>query len=302
MSHLSNPLSRLTIAHWPEPDEAPGIDWAMERRVLVVNTCLRRLSIELAPACPEPSGAPEQYVGTEAYRFLLEVLTGLRSRVPGETNVYGQVRRAWLAFRQTGAPAVVAGLAPSMHRALNDAREIRRAHLEGVGGASYGSLLRKLLRPDREARVLFVGTGGLAQSLWPFFGACAIGHWNHRATNDDRALPGRRFAVDEPLMAARWADHVVLTTPPDTRHDQHWAAILKGSRPLSVTHMGHRRTRAFHVPGTTRCYQLDDLFDLRARQANVRSLQVERALQACRERAAALPADTAPGLASLARA
>jgi len=269
----------LQLAHWPEqPAQPVSIPTAF-----VVDTCLRRLVVAVCSDLARLN-APELYTGRDAYRFLLEVVTGLRSRVPGETNIQGQVQRAWQVFAGNAPTSVVEGLAAVVPRALGDASRLRRTHLQGIGGASYGSLLRKLVRPARGECLLFVGTGELTRSLMPYFHRQQRGGWNHRRRKTD--LPfDRVFAPEHDLAAAAWADHVVLTTPPDRENDERWQKLLDAYPPRSVTQLGHRRDHAVGFR-SAREFDLDHLFELRDRQDDVRSLQLERARLACAETAA----------------
>lgn len=277
-------LHSLYVAHWRlgnGPDTGP---WPVEPG-LPVATCLRRVWVSVRPPAHALAGEAEHYADIDAYRFLLEFITGLHSAIPGETNVLGQFRQAWRRWR-AAAPQAAAGLAPVIDALLRDARRVRAAHLQGVGGESYGSLVRRLLRPARSERILVVGTGDLARSIWPFFQQHTVGTWNHR--DGPGSLPPwtRTFSSQEGARAARWADHVVLTTPPDPANDARWASWLTAAQPRSVAHLGHRRGGDFQISSTDRLYFLEQLFELRHLQANVRSLQVERARNACRELAA----------------
>jgi hypothetical protein len=270
---------RLQLAHWPGPP-AQSVELPT---ALVVDTCLRRLAIAVRDELAEVN-APELYTGREAYRFLLEVITGLRSRVPGETNIQGQVQRAWQAFVHSAPTRAVDDLGTVLPRALSDAARLHRAHLQGIGGASYGSLLRKLIRPARGERLLIVGSGELARSLAPYFERQQRGCWNHRLRDVDLPVD-RVFAPDEDVAAATWADHVVLTTPPNATNDRRWQGLLSTRQALTVTQLGHCREHALAF-SAQRQFDLDHLFELRDRQADVRSLQIERARLACAETAA----------------
>jgi hypothetical protein len=270
---------RLQLAHWPEPSGRP----VRLTDAFVVDTCLRRMALTSSGDLSSLA-APELYTGREAYRFLLEVVTGLRSRIPGETNIQGQVQRAWRTFTRNAPPQVVNELGAVIPRALSDAARLHKTHLQGIGGASYGSLLRKLIRPARDERVLFVGTGELTASLMPYFERQQRGGWNHRSREQNPRFD-RLFAPQACRAAASWADHVVMTTPPDKANDQRWQELLNQAAPMSVTQLGHRRNQAVAYRAL-RQFHLDHLFELRDRQDDVRSLQLERARLACAKTAA----------------
>ena len=147
-------------------------------------------------------GGAEVRFGPDAYRFVLEITTGLRSAIPGETNVFGQFRNAWQDFRRDGPAARITRLAPLVHRLSNDTKAIRREHLHGIGGASYGSLVRRLIAPARADRILFVGAGNLAQSMLPFFDNYELGIWNHRPAVN-RVVCANRFFRPETRRSRR---------------------------------------------------------------------------------------------------
>jgi hypothetical protein len=296
-------IRHLRVTHWSPrghlPDNAgPG---------LLVDTCLRQVYIDVSPTAKfhdaQLSGQAmptERESGPDAYRLLLEITTGLRSAVPGETNVFGQFKDAWAAFRSRRQPAQVARLAPLMHRLINDTKTIRTEYLHGIGGASYGSLVRRLVTPRPEDRILFVGAGNLAQSMLPFFKLFDVGLWNRSAIDRPPENVTHYFRPEQGHHAARWANHVILTTPPDPTNDGLWCEWI-GASVRTVVHLGYRSNRdrvtgAFPVARKTqiKTYTLDDVFALRQTQAERRSTQLAHARAACRDRAGRLIPDHCP--------
>lgn len=289
MNHAAHiPLERLRIAHWSvDPVTLPAVE---TRAAFVLDTCMRRLVVAM-DQCPASLArlppAKEQHTGAAAYQLLLEVMTGLRSAVPGETNVLGQFRRAWEDYRSKadlhadsdtgGTPA----LEPVIAQALRDARDVRHRHLQNIGGASYGPLVRRLLKPAQGERVLFVGAGELARSMLPFFSAYELGIWNRSAPDAAFAHAGRVFAPADGAAAADWAHHVIMSTPANESNDTQWNEWLGASLVQSVIRLGHRRGDEPGGPAHALCYDLDDVFDLRRSQDTIRSLQLERARHEC---------------------
>ncbi len=281
-------LAALHVLHWPKPPTGalpplPAADG------LVVDTCLRQLFVTPDHALADALASPhaECYSGVDAYAFLLEVATGLRSAVPGETNVFGQVKRGWERCRVEATAATVATLGPIVAQLVADTRSIRHAHLQDIGGASYGTLARKLLDLAGRERLLIVGAGDLARSLLPYFRDRELGLWNRHKPGPAFAAAARLFAPADGSVAARWADAVVMTTPADAAHDGQWRDWLAGSHVHSVLHLGRRRHERLQWPGAIRALDLDDVFALRQSQDNIRSLQLERARAACSEITAA---------------
>jgi hypothetical protein len=270
----------LYVTHWPSTN-APEDRVRPECSGLGVQTCQRRVWISTQDAAVR-GAAVEQYRGKGAYRFLLEFVSGLHSLIPGETNVMGQFRQAWQRW-QAACPDESEPLRAAVDGLLRDAKAIRADHLQGVGGESYGTLVRRLLRASRNERILIVGAGDLASSIWPFFRQYSTACWNRSDARGRVPDWVHVFGPDDGAAAARWAAHVVLTTPPDAGNDSQWQRWLADSRPRSVGHLGHRDGSAFKLRDVDRLFFLDQLFELRRAQANVRSLQLARARVACQE-------------------
>ncbi|MFW2403307.1 MAG: hypothetical protein ACN4GT_00990 [Gammaproteobacteria bacterium] len=302
------------MADWPKAGDGDGLSPAvranLRRQGLVLDTCLRQLCVAVEPSdCSahvnlrDATDGLTLHFGIDAYRYLLEVATGLRSNVPGETNVFGQLKKAWDQYRTAADPAAVARIAPWINRLINDAREVRRDHLHGTGGASYGTLIRRLLSPRRGDRVLFVGAGDLTRSILPYFDAFDSAIWNRSIVTDDDMRARRFFAPDHAGEAVAWAEHVILTTPPSDANDARWSALLSGTNVDKVVHLGHRGGAWAKSLTDAIAYDLDDVFELERRQADIRTSRLRRARAACRHAARAVTAETsAPTLFALSRA
>ena len=307
---------RIWIADWPKSRNAAALSPAAQRhlagRGLFLDTCLRQMWIVAEPGAAPPAflsdpgiRRPEVRSGSDAYRYALEVTTGLRSSIPGETNVFGQFKKAWNRYRSEARADSLNRLAPFVHRLINDTRAIRTAHLQGIGGASYGTLVRLLLSPRKGDRLLLVGAGDLARSLLPYFSGLTVGLWNHRAIPvrgpADEKIPGvdLLFAPDTAADAAGWADHVVLTTTPVRSHDDAWRTRLANAGARTVVHLGLRAGDPESWPGCARFFVLDDVFELRRRQASLRSRRLDGARAACRDAARELLTDREPAAAGI---
>jgi len=282
------------LSDCPSPD-APGF---------FLDTCIRQLAVPATTGL-QPSieayaagNSLELYSGQNAYRFLLEVACGLHSAVPAETNIIGQIKSAWTGCLATMRREDAARLQPLMHTLLDDTQSIRREHLQGLGGSSYGSLARKLLNVDSRSRVLFVGSGELTQSMLPFFRNVNTGLWNYRLPVDAPEWVEHVFKPDDSEAAADWANVVILTTPPDATNDERWQRLLSEYPMDSVLHLGLRRQQNCRWNRRFDILSLDDVFELRQSQSNIRDIQLEKARQACTTVAAerALHSASAPTL------
>jgi mono/diheme cytochrome c family protein len=270
---------------------------------VVLETCLRRLAFGVGSAPPLTG---QWLTGGDAYRQLLEVIAGLRSAVVGETNVAGQFRRAW-AEASLGAD-LRSALAPVVETLLADAATVRRTHLQGLGGSSWGTLVRRLLAPRAGQRVLVIGAGDLAASVAPYLRHVDLGLWNRRPVPAGRragfATVGTWFDHGQANAAARWAEIAIVTSPADVDHDAAWLARFAARpEPLAAgVHLGQREPTAFRWPAGTRGYLLDDVLELARTQQSRRSEALHRARQHCASLAAARQpsAQTRPGLRALA--
>ncbi|MSR08566.1 MAG: hypothetical protein EXR82_03385 [Gammaproteobacteria bacterium] len=306
---FSRLVADLWCLHWPGGQQAPAPAAGLHRSAVCLSTCLRQLAFGLGadPGQTHPPGG-ELTTGPAAYRLLLEVACGLRSAVPGETNVFGQFRRATDQAATLLEPAVWQRLKPLIEALQADTRTLRAGYLQGVAGQSYGSLVRALLAPRRDARVLFVGTGELTRSMLPLFRTFAVGVWNHRH-GSPLADVCRWFATDEAADAGDWATDIVLTTPRDPDHDQAWSARL-GSRALrGLVHLGRRRSDGPLLSRNpqsqlTASFDLDDVFALASARDQYRGSQLTAAALACtalvdRRLEDGCPRAALPGLARL---
>jgi hypothetical protein len=280
-------LEPFSIAHRLKDDSGRGMLASDAARVRTagcfVDTCQRQLVIVPRTNADRAhtQASLEWRHDHDAYAFLLQTACGLNSPIPGETNVLGQIKRAWTDWQESAGRRERQSLAPLMRRLFDDSAAIRNEHLHGIGGHSYGSLLRKLLQPRRDDRVLIVGAGALAQSLLPYLRNATLGIWNRNAID---ALDGAHiFAPADAARAAVWANRIVLTTPADPENDGRWFThVVHGQQ--NLVHLGCRRASRgiwARLPAGRRFADLDDLFDLRSRQSSVRSLRVGYARKAC---------------------
>lgn len=191
------------------------------------------------------------------------------------------------------APQHWQALRPIGQALQEDTRALRAGYLQGLAGGSYGSLVRALLAPRKDARVLFIGTGELARSMLPLFRAVRVGVWNHRP---GAPLTGicRWFMPDEADEAATWATDIVVTTPDDPAHDAAWRARLNGQDIRRFVHLGQRRNAAIDWPAVTASFNLDDVFALAGERDQRRSQQLTVAARACDDLVATRLASTRP--------
>ncbi|MCX7999396.1 MAG: glutamyl-tRNA reductase [Leptospiraceae bacterium] len=107
----------------------------------------------------------EVYYGYNAYKFLLEVVSGLHSKLFGETEVMRQFREN---FKNEVLPKTSFGeyLRKLRDEIIEDSRKLRSGYLRNLGDQSYGGLAHRLLGKVRKVTV--IGTGQLAEQVIPW--------------------------------------------------------------------------------------------------------------------------------------
>ena len=135
----------------PDPGGRPG-------RVFTLRTCQRLLVAASGPL------APDALRGHEAYRFLLETICGLKSRLAGEGEVAHQFKEAYRAMAASPSPDPL--LMRILERLFQDSKKVRREHLMGIGVPTYAGVVRQIItRRVPSGPLAVVGSGRLAEGL-----------------------------------------------------------------------------------------------------------------------------------------
>lgn len=176
----------------------------------VWRTCLREVAFLDSPEVA-PAATGQRLTEGAAYHLLLEILCGLQSPMIGETQVLGQFK----TFLGSVAPEH-AWIGRVGQRLLADAREVRTAHLQGLGSRSYGSAVRRDLHDVTHAVV--IGTGKLAGEVLPFLESegRSVDQWGRAEHGDVVTSPGacyRRLEDVECAPAVRAPTAIVVAAP-----------------------------------------------------------------------------------------
>ena len=244
------------------------------------------------------AGQAQLFEGAEAYAFLLRFACGLESRLVGECEIFGQIKESWRAFSAT--PGILSRQLDSWVQLLfQDTKEVRARQLSGLGSASYGSQVRRLLGTTTAGPTLLVGAGQLAQAVAPWLETGELLLWNR---NTDRARELARLVQERnpqrvcrvldgnsssELEAWSQAGDVVLCIPADAEADAAriaaWSART-GHRGR-IVHLGLGGDSGAHWEGVPGLTSLTALFDMLRAQSDQRQQQVMRARRACAEKA-----------------
>ncbi|HMA13080.1 MAG TPA: hypothetical protein VKO83_14410, partial [Steroidobacteraceae bacterium] len=279
-----------------------------------VNTCLREVRIAALPADTQPAPMEaraagfEVFSGADAYRFLLQLACGLESEIAGETEILGQIKQSWRDY-ETAHPAEARALRPWMQRLLQDTKEVRTEYVVGLGSATYGSLVRRLLGGNLTGPTLLLGAGQLAETILPFLDTGEVLVWNRSPERAAAMMSRQRMPQTAGRVtllpstpeaeAEAWqrAHDVILCIPADAERDaarvRWWRSRAGGTG--RVLHLGidsAAGTAWQQVPGLA---TLKDLFGLRDTQAAQREALLARARKACADKAQLARLDDADG-------
>ena len=310
-------LVHLRVAHLSKK-LAPALDLTLWQRQggFCLETCQRWIWVSHASALNplEKLSLPsvvDFYQGKDAYQFFIRFACGLESEIIGETDVFGQLKEAWrqsLLRAEKSQDQSVLQLASWMNRVFEDTKEIRTRYIQNAGGSSYGTLVRKLIRDQSvlsssdlgKQRILVIGAGQIAQSIVPFLTASQVWLWNRdpirlcawmQELEQKGFSSGTQFCPiynsSEEDRAWEQADHLVFCVPPQSELNSGWLKrmSLRNTPPVSILHLGGRRSELPEWERFSSFFALDDLFGLQKSLGSIRSMVLAQASQACEERA-----------------
>lgn len=307
-------LSDLIVLNRPIAAGSPESASGPLQSACGISTCLREVRVAALPPQLQTTAAEcaavgfERYIGADAYRFMLRLACGLESEIAGETEILGQIKDAWRAHEAADAQAASV-LRPWMQRLLQDTKEIRSEFVTGLGGATYGSLVRRLLGAETTGPTLLLGAGQLAEAVLPYLDSGDVWIWNRHAERARELVARQRtpsaqqrirvFDATEEAELAAWraAHNVVICIPPDPDRDAMRARTWKHHMTDRgrVLHLGLESAAGTAWEGIASLSTLRDLFALRETQANQRETQLARAQRACADKAQLARLDDADG-------
>jgi glutamyl-tRNA reductase len=212
--------------------------------------------------------------GVAAVRHLFEVTAGLDSQVLGETEVLGQVRRAYDAARAAGTTNRL--IDTVLSAALVAGRRVRRETVLGRHPASVGSAavdVAATLGPLDRSRVLVLGAGEMAQAVLRALqgrtaGIALVNRRPERAAalaSAFGAVTGEWEVLDAMLATADLIFVGTSAAAPVLGTAQLAEAVGDGARSVAVFDLSVPRNvdpAARDIPGV-RLFDLDDLQQLR---------------------------------------
>ncbi len=273
----------------------------VDKNSFIIETCQRWLWITTSYQEQPPTNAHlhtniQCFKGIEAYQFLLEVATGLRSLLIGEPDIFGQIKTAWKSFKSSSQLEIKYRLTNIMQNLFQDTKSIRTQYLQGLGGVSYASLTRKILRKYPPGPTLILGAGQLARSIIPLFETNQIMVWNrnkNRLNLLQKEITKKHNITfitlsDQQLSSAlKKAQHLIICIPANSS-DSKWIKLWKtGNTNIktirTVFHLGLNYRDKNPWDQTKHYYCLDDIYELEKLQNEIRALKINQALKACHD-------------------
>jgi glutamyl-tRNA reductase len=293
-------LSDLVALNRKSPDATAE---ALLPDACAVKTFLREVRIATLPTDFQPApmearaAGYESYTGADAYRFLLQLACGLESEIAGETEILGQIKQSWRDYEAAHATEARA-LRPWMQRLLQDTKEVRTEYVVGLGSATYGSLVRRLLGGSLTGPTLLLGAGQLAETILPFLDTGEVLVWNRSRERAEAMMSRQREAqtagrvtllpatAEAEAQAWQRARDVILCIPADAERDvervRWWRSQSRNGR---VLHLGIDSAAGTAWQQLPDLATLKDLFGLRDTQATQREQLLARARKACADKA-----------------
>lgn len=239
-----------------------------------VETCLRYIAVSRTLPTKFYVGA-EVFEGAEAYRFLLEIACGLHSKIQGESEIFGQIKKAWQEYADKKP------LHTLMQHLFADTKRIRTQYLHGIGGQSYAGATQKLLNLKKTQSVLIIGAGQFgamfATKLTPSAASITLINRSLRKHPLVETIIGFEDLEEE---IAR-ADHVLICIPPsnlDARIQAAWQKHPQGK----LIHFGLMHFADTPWAEVENMLSLGDVMALQNNQSEARPQAVKQAFAAIR--------------------
>ncbi len=259
---------------------------------VVIETCLRHLRIGFGACSIAERGHSTRYDGRAAYERLLNISAGLCSHLPGETNVFGQIKKVLSEVSNPGKK-----LKAMIPKLFEDTKFIRTQFLRGVGSHVYGQAVQQLLEDQkREVRsILVLGAGDMAKNVAPCLRAENIWLYNRtpersvelkknleKAGQKAHVVIGKKDLNE--LIAT--VDVIVIGLPPLRSEELVFVNSLSKNHTQTVIHLGRRTHDSGPWCEHQTYFSLDDVFDYGSSQTLHLRNQLAAATDACTSRAA----------------
>lgn len=236
-NHQKTPINMREQLAFAEPEIVQAlnrmVDYCEGQEGAILSTCNRmelyctsseiskiKSWLEQEKSVPSHLWAEHAYVYThgDAVKHLFEVASGLDSMVVGETQILGQVKKAYHLARQAGT--LGRRFSKLFHAAFSTAKKVRSHTAIGAHAVSLASagvhLVRQIFSDFAEKKVLFVGSGDTIEIMARHLKAQGFQQFSFCNRTLSRAEPlAHRFEAEAlsltELTEALWQYDLVVT-------------------------------------------------------------------------------------------
>lgn len=129
-----------------------------------ITTCQRTLIIGLREVTFNLGPGVTHIKGSEAYGYLLETITGLKSQFPAENEIVCQFKDAFKKYIELSNKDT--RIIQILEKLFKDNKDIRSNYLKNIGQHSYTGIAKKILKINASSnKILILGSGNLAMGL-----------------------------------------------------------------------------------------------------------------------------------------
>lgn len=153
----------------------------------------------------------DHYYADQGLTFLIELLCGLKSRIVGETEIFGQFKKFYDAL--TSEQKIKFLPQSTMKFILESVKSLRDSHIKYWGAHSYGSLIRKLIKNYQHVDV--IGFGHLAQEIEPWLQGKQVEFYvrNPEKAKAEALEKSLNVLIKDSLSEQLKSDVVILAAP-----------------------------------------------------------------------------------------
>ena len=137
---------------------------------IIIKTCQRTIVASLSNGRMNQHKSNMLY-GADAYKFLLEVICGLKSKIIAEYEIVSQFKVSYHQYLAQPSSKKDGSLIKIIEKLFKDSKEIRTNYLLGISHESYAGITRKILIQDHfnqtstESKITLIGSGKLAEDI-----------------------------------------------------------------------------------------------------------------------------------------
>lgn len=137
---------------------------------IIISTCQRTIVVGFFKSKNELQKT-NTFHGTEAYKFLLEVICGLKSKIIAEYEIVSQFKSSYHQYLAQPADKKDGSLIKIIEKLFKDSKEIRTHYLLGISYESYAGITKKILiqnyfnQPSLNNSITILGSGKLAEDI-----------------------------------------------------------------------------------------------------------------------------------------